>query len=179
VREKDPERADAIVADARTYARVLERLGVTDPWAVEVDRIRPVGAARVVMRWLALTPYAVIGAALGWLPYRLVRSIATRVAQDEDVLGTVKLLAGTALLTFTWLVEAIVIGWWRGALVGFAVFVAAPLTGYAALRWDEHRLLVVEALRHAALRRLRPEIAARIAERRRRLAQSVADALRA
>jgi hypothetical protein len=177
LRARDPERADAIVSQARTYARLLERLGVPDPWALEFERIRPVPAFGVVARLLALTPLAIVGAVLGWVPYRLAGRLAGRVAREEDVLGTVKLLAGALLLTVAWLLEGVGAGIAWGALAGVGVFVAGPATGYAALRWDELRALAIEALRHAAVRRLRPEVAMRIASRRRELARSIADAL--
>ena len=41
LRARDPARVEAIAADVRSYARVLRRLGVRDPWALELAPLRP------------------------------------------------------------------------------------------------------------------------------------------
>jgi hypothetical protein len=123
-------------------------------------------------------PLAVIGAALGWVPYRLAGVVAGRVAKEEDVLGTVKLLAGALFLLLGWLLAAA--GAW---LAGFgwgasaALLLAGPVTGYAALRVGELATETREAFRHVWLRAAHPSKVRRLAERRQALAEQVKAAL--
>ena len=178
LRERDPARVEAIVRDARNYARVLEALGVADPWDLEVGRVPLRAAIRVGSKLLFEAPFGIIGALLGWAPYRLAGIVAGRMVREEDVLGTVKLLAGTLFLLLAWIVEAVIVGlathWW----LGLVLFALAPACGYAALRFDETRELAVAALRHLWMRAWKPITVQRLANRRRDLAEAVAKALR-
>ena len=116
---------------------------------------------------------------MGWLPYRLAGEVAKRVTRDEDLLSTVKLLAGAVFLALAWGLEATVAGFVWGAAVGGA----------------DVRRRRRDRLRRASLRgapRARPprpgawsmlrafhhQTTARLAERRRALADAVARGLR-
>ncbi|HXI55560.1 MAG TPA: hypothetical protein VNO55_05850, partial [Polyangia bacterium] len=101
-----------------------------------------------------------------------------RATRDQDVLGTVKLITGATFLLAAWLVEAIAIGIWRGPAAGLLTFALGMGGGYAALRFEELAVEVAEALRMLWLRAWRFDTARRLAERRRRLADEVARALR-
>jgi 1-acyl-sn-glycerol-3-phosphate acyltransferase len=160
MRARDPARVETIAAAARDYARTLRHLGVQNPWALELEMVRPGQLLGAVARIVVAFPFAVVGAVLGWLPYRLAGKVAARATHDEDVLGTVKLLAGATFLLVAWLAEAIAVGVWLG-----------PAAGLLAID-------VVEALRMFWLRAWRFDTARRLAERRRRLADDVARALR-
>jgi glycerol-3-phosphate O-acyltransferase / dihydroxyacetone phosphate acyltransferase len=174
----DPARVEAVAAAARQYARILAQLGVGDPWQLEAPRISLGGAALALGRAALMAPAALWGALTSWIPYRLAGRVAARVTSDEDVLSTVKLLAGAAFLGLAWAIEAaalaLVAGPWWGALA----LAVAPAAGYAALRFEETLRGVSESLRHVGLRARRPEVARRLAERRRLLADDVARALR-
>ena len=178
LRERDAARVESILREARSYAEALEALGVVDPWEIEVGRVPVREALRVGLTLSLELPFAIVGVVLGWLPYRLAGIVAGRMAREEDVLGTMKLLAGTLFIFVSWLVEAIVVAittrWW----LGVAVFFAAPACGYIALRFQETWILMVAALRHLWLRRWERSTVERLAKRRRDLADSVARALR-
>jgi 1-acyl-sn-glycerol-3-phosphate acyltransferase len=174
---RDPERVARIVRAARDYARVLGHLGVEDPWALELPSVSLGSAARALAKLIAGAPLALVGALLGWLPYRLAGQVAARFTREEDVLGTVKLIAGAVFMLLAWLGEAAAVTAWQGAGWGAATLLAGPITGYAALRigelWSETR----EAARHLWLRAAHARKIERVLERRRALADEVARAL--
>ena len=117
---------------------------------------------------------------MGWVPYRLAGEVAKRVTRDEDVLGTVKLLAGALFLARRaggWRRRPRAVAW--GALWAAPTFAAGVATGYVALRFEELRREAAEAWRAgrrcAPFTTRRPQ---RLAERRRALADAVARGLR-
>jgi glycerol-3-phosphate O-acyltransferase/dihydroxyacetone phosphate acyltransferase len=175
---RDPARAEEIVALASQYMRVLQSLGVADPWALEVGRVTAGAALRAVLGLAALAPFALVGALLAWAPYRLAGRVARTVTREEDELGTVKAMAGALFVLAAWLAEAALVGWRLGALAGLALLVVAPACGYAALRFEERAEVAAEALRHAWIRARRPGAAVDAVRRRRALADAVSEALR-
>jgi 1-acyl-sn-glycerol-3-phosphate acyltransferase len=178
LRERDPARADALLAAGRSYLDAVAALGVRDPWALEVERVTPGSTARATAHLAALAPLALAGAALGWPMYRLAGQIAARVVRaSEDVLGTVKLLAGLLLVPVGWAAAAAVLGWRFGGWAAAAVAALGPAGGYAALRWEERWDGAMEALRMARLRASRPAEVAALAARRRALAEEIGAAL--
>jgi 1-acyl-sn-glycerol-3-phosphate acyltransferase len=178
LRAREPERVEAIAAQARAYERALRHLGVRDPWALEVELVSPMTTALTVLRLLASFPVAIAGAVLGYLPYRLAGEVAKRLTGDEDVLGTVKLLAGALFLWLAWSAEAIAAGVRWGARWIVPVFLLAMVSGYVALRFNELRGETAEALRHLWLRLRHRRTARELAGRRRALAEAVTAALR-
>ena len=177
LRARDPVRVEAIAARARTYRRTLQRLGVSDPWSLEMAPPRPVAIAGALAILVAAAPVAALGAAMGWVPYRLAGVVARRVTRDEDLLGTVKLFAGVLFLWAGWTVEALAAAWAWGPIWAVPTFVAGVGSGYVALRFEELLGEAAEAWRHLALRAFHGDTARRLAERRRALADEVARAL--
>ncbi len=175
---RDPVRAEEIVALASQYMRVLQSLGVADPWGLEVGRVTFGAVVRSVARLVALAPFALVGAALAWGPYRLAGTVARSVTREEDELGTVKAMAGALFVVLAWALESALVGWRFGLLAGLAVLLVAPACGYAALRFEETAEVAREALRHAWIRARRPDAAAAVAAHRRALADAVSHALR-
>jgi len=178
LRARDPARVEAIAGEVRGYTRVLRTMGVRDPWALELAPLAPGALVAAFGRVLAAAPLAMIGAVMGWLPYRLAGEVAKRVTGDEDLLGTVKLLAGALFLALAWGLEATVAGFAWGPLWAAPTFATGIATGYVALRFDEHRREAAEAWRLVMLRAFHHQTTARLAERRRSLADEVARALR-
>jgi 1-acyl-sn-glycerol-3-phosphate acyltransferase len=178
LRERDPARVDAVAAAARTYARTLYHLGVRNPWALEVELIAP-GRVFAALAKLALaSPVAAVGALMGWAPYRLAGVVAARVTRDEDLLSTVKLIAGAVFLFVAWSAEAALVAAWRGPAWGAIVFGGGVVAGYVALWFDELVGDTAEAIRHLWLRAFHFDTARRLTDRRRTLADAVAKALR-
>jgi 1-acyl-sn-glycerol-3-phosphate acyltransferase len=178
LRARDPARVDAIAGAARAYARALQRLGVRDPWALEVELVRAAPAALTLVKLVASLPLAIVGAILGFVPYRLAGRVARRLTQDEDVLGTVKMIAGAVFLFVGWSAEAVAVGIHWGAAWSLPTFLLGVGSGYVALRFDELVRETAEAIRHLMVRAFHRDIARRLAERRRALAEAVASALR-
>ena len=174
-----PETVEPIVHAARDYARVLRHLGVRDPWALELEPVRPARALGALLRLAVAAPIALVGALLGWIPYRLAGQVAGRVTREEDVLGTVKMLAGTLFLFVWWAAEATIAGVELGAGWGALLFAGAVGAGYVALRFEELLAEVRASWRYLWLRAARPDQVLRLAERRRALADEIARALRA
>jgi glycerol-3-phosphate O-acyltransferase/dihydroxyacetone phosphate acyltransferase len=177
LRARDPARLETIVAEVRRYWETLRRLGVRDPWALELTAPRPGAIVAAVAKLVVAAPLAAIGALMGWIPYRLAGKIAPRVTQDEDLVSTVKLLGGTLFLVVAWTVEALVVGWARGPLWALPTFALGALCGYVALRFEELVRDAAAGWRAVSLRALHFKTAQRIAERRRGLADDVARAL--
>ena len=149
LRARDPAEADALAEEARSFARALSQLGVTDP--LDLEHAGRANLPRVAgsLVGLALTaPLALLGALLGWLPYRAIRPLAARLAKGEvDVVGTYKLFLGMALLPLWWLAQAVALGAWLRGPVGVAAMILGPLAGFVALRWDERFAARREVLR--------------------------------
>jgi 1-acyl-sn-glycerol-3-phosphate acyltransferase len=177
MRARDPARVEAIVAEARRYRKTLWRLGVRDPWALELTSPRVGATLGAVARLALAAPVALVGALMGWGPYRLAGRVAGRITKDDDVLGTVKLFAGVAFLFVAWLAEAIAVGLWARPIWILPTFVLGVASGYVALRFDELWHEAAEAWRHVALRAFRFSTAQKLVERRRELADTVARAL--
>jgi 1-acyl-sn-glycerol-3-phosphate acyltransferase len=178
LRERDPARVEAVAAEARAYARTLHHLGVRDPWSLEIELIAPGQVLAAFARAAVALPVAIAGAVLGWLPYRFAGWLAPRITQDEDILGTVKLLTGATFLAVAWAAEAVGAGALFGAAWSVPVFLGAIGAGYVALRFKELARDTTEALRHLWLRAFHFDTARRLGERRRALAEAVASALR-
>lgn len=177
LRERDPARLEAIVGDVTSYVRTLRRLGVRDPWALELPA-PPVGAvAQALLAVVLAAPVAAIGAVMGWLPYRLAGWVAARVTRDEDLLSTVKLLAGALFLLVGWAAESVAVGWWRGAAWALPTFALGLGSGYVALRFEELLRDGRSIGRAVSLRALRFDLVRRLADRRRALADRIARAL--
>ncbi|MEP6652954.1 MAG: 1-acyl-sn-glycerol-3-phosphate acyltransferase [Myxococcales bacterium] len=177
LKARDPARLEQVAETARRYARTLEQLGVRDPWALEAPRVSPGSVLVSLVKTVVMLPAASWGALTSWVPYRLSGLLSARLTRDEDVLSTIKMIVGFTVLVATWLAEAGFVGWRWGAGWGAATLLFAPLAGYAALRLGETLHEVAEAVRHLGWRR-RGATVHHLAERRRRLADEVAGALR-
>lgn len=125
-------------------------------------------AVRTLLRGLVLFPAGTIGAILHYPAYRVAGAVATRVAETDDVLATVKVLAAMLFFPLSWLVIAIPAGIVWGAGIALGALAVLPLLGYAALLFAETvdegvratRALDLVWRRPAMLQRLRDEGAA-------------------
>jgi len=177
LRARDPARVEAVVSEVRGYWQTLRRLGVRDPWALEMGSPRAAAVLGAVGKLVLAAPFALVGALLGWAPYRLAGVVARRATRDEDLLSTVKLLAGALFLFVAWSAESALVGFWRGGLWALPTFGLAMATGYLALRFDELLRDGRAAWRALSMRAFHFNTARRLAERRRVLADAVARAL--
>src|SRR5262249_55594746 len=134
--------------------------------------------AGALTKLILASPLAVLGAVMGWVPYRAAGEVAKRVTHDEDVLGTAKLLAGVTFLGPSWGAERGVAGVVCGPCRAGPTFAVGVAAGYVALRVDERRGEAAEAWRLVVLRAFHHRTTQRLAERRRALADAVARGLR-
>jgi glycerol-3-phosphate O-acyltransferase / dihydroxyacetone phosphate acyltransferase len=173
----NPVRASAIVEETQRFVRMVDALGIRDPWAVELHSI---GIAHIVWMFLKLVllaPMACVGVILGWIPYRIAGVVAARVTPQEDVRSTGKALVGVVFVLLTWIVEAMAVGARYGVLWGLGVMAAAILGGYAALQFEEDVSVIIEAWRVWRLRTSHVGAARAIIERRMALSEAVREAL--
>lgn len=82
-------------------------------------------------------PVLGLGCALNWLPYRVPGWIAARLSTTPDEPATYKLLAGLLAFPIAWAAEVVVTFQLAGLAWALLVALAAPLSGYAALRLRE------------------------------------------
>ncbi|MDP2305417.1 MAG: lysophospholipid acyltransferase family protein [Pseudomonadota bacterium] len=179
--EREPERIVEVVDATRHFVRLLDEVGVSDPFAIEARRAgHAPSPLRAIVPLLALAPVALLGAILAWAPYRLVKPLALRLSGGHaDIVGTLKLMLGMAILTVTWIAWAIAAALAFGPLAGVGMLVAGPLSGFVALRWGERYDLRREVLRAHWLSLTREPVAGAVAEQRRLLAAKVEAALAA
>jgi len=177
LRAADPQRLRRLTEEVRGYARLLERMGVDDPWALELPPVPPARLMAGFARMVVTAPLAMWGALISWPAYQLTKIVARKATKDEDVLGTMKMIGGAIFIVAGWLIEAGIIGKLWGLGWALASLALAPLAGYAALRFSESLREVGTALRHLGWR-ARGRTARQLAERRRALAADVAEALR-
>jgi hypothetical protein len=79
-----------------------------------------------------------IGTIINYPAYRIVGSLATGLSRgDEDILATIKIIAGALVFPLIWIIVALVVGFNFGALAGLGALVLAPISGYFALLFFE------------------------------------------
>lgn len=172
----DPDRLDALVARTRRFAAAMQEAGLSDPFALEQPA--PLRLFGGLLLQVALLPLALAGAAFAWLPYRAVGPLAVRIAGTEtDIFGTVKVLLGLLVLTVTYVAWAVALAVAVTPLAGLATLILAPLTGLAALRFDERWQRRKQSLRGLWIASQRRRAAA-LVEARRDLCEAVEAALR-
>lgn len=84
---------------------------------------------------LVLSPLAVAGTIIHYVPYKLC-NVAARIfaARDAaDIVSTVKLIAGVVFMPLTWLILALITGYFFGWQIGLLSVPAAMLSAYVAL----------------------------------------------
>ncbi len=174
----DPARLHALTHQARRYARLLRLLGIDDPWALELSQVRWGGLVSLLVLLLVGFPFAAAGFALSYGPYRLAgRLTPPLVGRHDTLLGTGKLIVGSALVLLGWLLAAIIVGVLASPLWGAALLLVAPGLAYIALRWGEGRAELRAALTYGWIRSRHTGLAQALAERRRAFAAAVVAAL--
>ena len=163
-----PGRVTAVAAAVRRYDRLLRVLRLRDDQVAARYPARVVASfvARTLANLLVLAPLAALGALLSWLPYRTTGAIVDARRLPEDVRATHKLFLGAVLLAVAWLAEAVVAWALGGPWAAAALLVAAPPASWAALRFDERRLQLLEEARAWLLLRARPGVAGELRARR-------------
>jgi hypothetical protein len=142
MRERAPDRLAAISERVARYDAEL-RAARLDP-----ETLKPMNPAKVrspdpgIVKELDLMvlalPLALIGTIVNYPVYRLVGFITARLSRDDDdIVATIKMIAGALLFPLMWIVLAVVAGIYWGWWAGLAALILAPLSGYAALVFFE------------------------------------------
>jgi glycerol-3-phosphate O-acyltransferase/dihydroxyacetone phosphate acyltransferase len=107
---------------------------------------------RIRRRGLILSPLGIIGALIHWPVYRLIGFLATHLVSNEDeMVATIKAVAGLVLYPLLWIALAIIAGLRFGWLWALTVLFAIPLLGYIAL-------ITVETFEDLLARLRRPDV---------------------
>jgi glycerol-3-phosphate O-acyltransferase / dihydroxyacetone phosphate acyltransferase len=183
---QDPERAAALVETTKAFIQSLEDLGVEEPLSLDpahlsfIDpSVPPPALGSLLMLVAALTVLAIPGMLLGWPPYRLVKPLSLKMAAGhDDLVSTIKLLLGSALLGVVFLIEAAVIGAVCGSVgVGLLALVAIPLSSWCALHLGERLHALSQALKRRRLAKAKPDLLAQVQRERQALSQTVRETL--
>jgi hypothetical protein len=142
LREREPARVERTVQRVRQFEQTLARLGLPVDHPAKLERAR---AARwTIIRltslvWLLLP--GLLGIVVHVVPYRVIDVLAHRVARrhggGEDVLATLKLIAGLLLFPLTWGLLATVAALTLRPIAALATVLVLPITAWAGLRFVE------------------------------------------
>jgi glycerol-3-phosphate O-acyltransferase / dihydroxyacetone phosphate acyltransferase len=178
LRRRFPARVSAVAESVRAYDRLLGAFRLRDDQVAAAYPAAPVlrFVARAVVRLAVQLPLAVAGTLINWLPYRLIGFVATRLAGDvADVTATLKLFGAILLYPLAWIVVAVVAVRWSGVWWAAPIaLVLSPVSGYAALLFDEGRAGLWEEARAFLLLRTRKRRADELRECRKRVLDQVA-----
>ncbi len=169
----------ALAEHAQRYARTLRMLGISDPWSHDLPAARRTRFVALALLLLLSLPIALAGAILSYIPYRLGGITAGRLTSEDQVLGTLKLIAGMVLVPVGWILAALLVGLKLGWLWGGVLLLAAPILSYIALRWSELWREFRTSIAASWLRIFRPDLSAQLLARRQAVsAQTITTVLR-
>ena len=125
------DRYEAELREARLDPETLQRRSATSARGL-ADVLEALSFLIVVL------PVAIVGTVVNYPVYRLVGFITPRLSRDDDdIIATIKVIAGALLFPLEWILLAMAIGLRYGVWFAIAALVLAPLTGYVALLFFE------------------------------------------
>ncbi len=142
LRERDPARVERTVQRVRQFEQTLARMGLPVDHPAKLDRARATRWTIVRLASLAvlLVP-GLIGIAVHFVPYRIIDVLAHRVARrqggGDDVLATLKLIAGLLVFPLTWMLVAVVGAIAVRPMVALVALLVLPICAWAGLRFVE------------------------------------------
>jgi len=162
LREHDPQRLARLQSRVEQFAAELGGAKM-DPEDLPGPRF--LASVKTLSMLLVALPLALIGGIIHFPAYRLVGFIARRFVKDEEMVATIKAIAGALFYLLTWIGGA-ALAWWRlGARWALVTIIVVPLLGWIALRFFEQlddvvgrtRALTWRIARSRAYERLRNE----------------------
>ncbi len=169
LRARHPGKVAAAAAAVRDYDALLHAAGLRDDQVGAAYPAPPVlrFAARSLLRLLVHLPLSALGTLLNYPPYRLVGEIVTRVLRVEaDQTATFKVFGAFLFFPLAWIAEGWLATHYLGLRVGLTLALAAPFTGYLALRFHDQRALFWHEARAYLLLRTRKRLAEELHTRR-------------
>ena len=178
LRRRFPERVGAVAAAVRGYDRLLAAVGLRDDQVAAAYPFSPVArfVGRTLLRLLIHLPLAIVGTVLNGPSYWVVKPLAHVIIRNlPDKIATIKLFVAILLFPLTWIAEAALAAWQWGLWTAPLVLLAAPLTGWAALRFHETHLTFWREARAYLVLRTRKKVAEALRTRRETVLQEVED----
>jgi 1-acyl-sn-glycerol-3-phosphate acyltransferase len=171
LRAHDPQRL------ARLQSRVEQlaaELGDANIEPQELPGPRFAASVKTLATLLVALPLAVVGGIIHFPAYRLTGFIARRFVKEEEMVATIKAIAGALFYLLTWIACAS-LAWWRlGARWALAAIVVVPLLGWIALRFFERLDDVIGRTRALTWRLARRHAYARLRDEQRAIREEIA-----
>jgi len=172
--EAHPEEVARVVARIREYDARISRYGLSHrhPSELTVSAVLSFAFSSVV-GLLALVPFAVPGALINYLPYRLIGFISRRNAKGEEVIATFKVLGALLFFPATWILAALGVGWLIDPYAAVAVLIASPFAAFASLLFFERLSELARGARLLTLAIFRPSTRDLLVEERRAIRDDI------
>lgn len=156
----------------RIHARALRRLELTPS---QLTGERPARLPRYWRGWRApLAAFTwLIGRLWTWVPYRLTGIAASRLAPDQDTLGTFKAAIGIVFFSLWIGLTAVAVGRTAGAGWGWLALPAGTALAFLTLRLEETRTMTRAAERAGVWRARRSVALEGLREEQRELARDL------
>lgn len=178
LRRRYPDRVKALEDAVREYDRLLRAFGLRDDQVASAYPPSPVirFVVTTLLRLLVHLPLAAVGTVLNFVPFWLVRAVAWAVRRHPDQVATYKVFGGLFLYPLAWIAEAVLAARWTdNPWLGALVFLAGPLTGYAAMLFHERSELFWTEARAYLVLRTKRRLAAELKALRERILREVED----
>jgi len=174
LRLESPEEAESIAEDVLKFAEDLRGIGIQNPWDMEDVSPSAGRLVGIVLRTFLILPFALVGTAASYVPYRALGPLARKISGNEtDMISTVKAIGGMVFMPWVYLLEAVAIGFIWGWELGLLAFALLPFCGLAALRfWEKFESRKV-ALKSSWFRFTKRDVASQIRERRAELSERI------
>ena len=131
------------------------------------------GSVKTLATLLVTLPLAVIGAIVHYPTYRLIRFLATRLTNEEELVATIKAVGGIALYPLTYVAWGALVAWRFGVTYGVITALLLPFIGYIALRFFEQLDDVAGRTRALTWRVARRTAFARLMRTRREIREEI------
>jgi glycerol-3-phosphate O-acyltransferase / dihydroxyacetone phosphate acyltransferase len=131
-------RIEALLSALARYERDLNLLGLSDSQLAADYQPGPVRASFLwaMLKIGAAAPLAIIGALIHVIPFQIMKRLA-KLPTNEGIKATVKLLGCFASFTLVYATMGFLVGRAFGIWAGVLAAIAAPICGYATVRWAE------------------------------------------
>ena len=139
LKQREPELVERVRREVAEYDAELELYRLHDRHVI-ADYPPPVVfrfTIETLNELLARLPLGVIGTVLNFVPFWAC-DLASRRAPKPDEISTYKIVAALFFYPLTWLLEGVLVGWLLSPAWGVAAALLGPLSGYFAIRLQQH-----------------------------------------
>ncbi len=170
LRERNPARLAHLQSRFERFEAELGSANLA-PETLPAPTVR--GSVRTLSTLLVTLPLALLGAIIHYPIYRLIGFLARRFTHEEELVATVKAVAGLVFFPLMYIALALVAGLRFGFLYGAVVLLVLPFLGYVALRFFEQLDEVIGRTRSLTWRIARRSAFERLLRTRRELRDEV------